>query len=228
MPSGAVSPAEVFAVLRTTYPDAECELDFSTPLELLVATVLSAQSTDVRVNLVTPALFARYPSAADYAGAQVDELEGLIRSTGFFRQKAASLIGIGAALVERFDGVVPPDRDALVSLPGVGRKTANVVLGHAFGIPGVTPDTHVMRVSRRLGFTSATKPDQVETDLTTLFDEADLTVLSDTLIFHGRRCCHAKKPACGACPVADDCPSFGEGPTDPAEAAKLIKSGEAA
>ncbi len=223
MPDQLNDPQAVFAALRETYPDAECELDFTTPLELLMATVLSAQSTDVRVNMVTPALFARCPTALDYAQADAAELEDVIRSTGFFRRKAEALIGIGQALVEQFDGDVPADQDALVTLPGVGRKTANVVLGHAYGIPGITPDTHVMRVSRRLGFTTETDPDKVEQDLMALFDEPTWTVLSDTLIFHGRRCCHAKKPACGACPVAAMCPSFGEGPTDPVEAAKLIK-----
>lgn len=217
--------AEQLAQLVATYPDADCELDFSTPLELLVATVLSAQSTDVGVNKVTPMLFAHYPDARSYAEADRAELEELIHPTGFFRNKAAALMGIGRVLVDDFEGVVPSSLADLVTLPGVGRKTANVVLGHAFGIPGVTPDTHVMRVARRLGWTASTKPDGVEADLSALFAQPLWTRVSDTLIFHGRRCCHAKKPACGACPVAATCPSFGIGPTAPDEAKALVKDG---
>lgn len=217
------TPPQVLEVLIGAYPDARCELDFADPLQLLVATVLSAQSTDVGVNRVTPALFARYPDAAHYAGADRAELEELIRPTGFFRNKAAALIGIGEALVEHFGGVVPDRLEDLVTLPGVGRKTANVVLGHAFGIPGITADTHVIRVAGRLGWTASSRPEQVEQDLDRLFEPVLWTRLSDTLIFHGRRCCHARRPACGACPVAGDCPSFGIGPTDPAEASRLVK-----
>ncbi len=208
--------------LALTYPDARCELDFTTPLELVVATILSAQCTDRRVNLVTPTLFARYPDAAAYAGADRAELEELIRPTGFFRNKSSSLIGLGQALVERYDGEVPGRLEDLVTLPGVGRKTANVVLGDAFGVPGITVDTHVGRLARRFGWTEETDPDKVETAVGALFPRGEWTPLSHRVIWHGRRCCHAKKPACGACPLARMCPSFGTGPTDPVEAAALV------
>jgi len=209
-------------VLAETYPDAHCELDFATPLELLVATILSAQSTDRRVNGVTPALFARYPDAAAYAAADRDELEELIRPTGFFRAKTSSLIGLGQALCERYDGEVPGRLKDLVTLPGVGRKTANVVLGNAFGVPGITVDTHLGRLARRFGWTLETDPDKVEAEIATLIPRRDWTMMSHRVIFHGRRCCHARKPACGACPLARMCPSYGEGPTDPDAAAKLL------
>jgi endonuclease III len=211
--------------LAERYPDARCELDFRSPLELLVATVLSAQTTDVRVNLVTPALFARYPDAWAYASADRAELEEMIRSTGFFRAKAESLMGLGRALVERFDGQVPPRLDDLVTLPGVGRKTANVVLGNAFGIPGITVDTHVGRLARRLGWTAEEDPVKVEHAVGALVERREWTMLSHRLILHGRRTCFAKKPACGACPVARDCPSFGLGETDPVRAAAMVKPG---
>jgi endonuclease III len=210
-------------VLAARYPDAHIELDFSTPLELLVATILSAQSTDVRINLTTPALFARYRCAADYAGADRAELEDMLRPTGFFRAKTDSLIRLGQALVERFDGEVPPRMADLVTLPGVGRKTANVVLGNAFGIPGIAVDTHVIRLSGRLGFTTSTDPVTIEQDLYGLFPKAEWTMLNHRLIFHGRRTCHARKAACGACPVAAWCPSYGIGETDPVAARKLVK-----
>lgn len=210
--------------LARQYPDVHCELDFTTPLELLVATVLSAQSTDRRVNSVTPALFTRYRTAADYAAADREELERIIAPTGFFRQKAATLQGIGQALCDRFGGEVPDDLDALVTLPGVGRKTANVVLGEAFGVPGITVDTHLLRLARRFGWTSQTDPVKVERDLMELFPKKDWTPMSQLVIWHGRRRCHARKPACGACTVAKWCPAFGEGPTDPQEAAALVKA----
>ena len=209
-------------VLADTYPDAHCELDFTTPLELLVATILSAQSTDRRVNGVTPTLFARFPDAAAYASADRDELEELIRPTGFFRAKTSSLIGLGQALCERYDGEVPGRLKDLVTLPGVGRKTANVVLGNAFGVPGITVDTHLGRLARRFGWTLETDPDKVEAEIATLIPRRDWTMMSHRVIFHGRRCCHARKPACGACPLARMCPSYGEGPTDPDIAAKLL------
>ncbi|WP_341729141.1 endonuclease III [Brooklawnia sp.] len=215
---------DVFESLRAVYPDARCELDFSGPFQLLVATVLSAQSTDLGVNKVTPALFTRWPGPEALAEADRGELEEVIRPTGFFRNKAASLQGLSRQIVDEYDGQVPVEIADLVKLPGVGRKTANVVRGHAFGLPAITTDTHVMRVSRRLGWTASAKPEVVETDLQRLFDSADWTTLSDTLIFHGRRCCHAKKPACGACVVAGQCPSFGVGPTDPDVARSLVKS----
>ena len=211
-------------LLAERYPDARCELDFADPLQLLVATVLSAQSTDRRVNAVTPVLFARYPDAAALAAAVPAELEEVIRPTGFFRTKADSLVRIGAALVERFDGQVPGRLEDLVTLPGVGRKTANVVLGDAFGVPGITVDTHVGRVSGRLGWTSLTDPVKVEADLAALFPRTEWTILSHRLIFHGRRTCHARRPACGACPVARLCPAFGEGETDPVLAQTLVRT----
>jgi endonuclease-3 len=217
----------MYRTLVEAFPDAHCELDFTTPLELLVAVVLSAQTTDVRVNLTTPALFARYRTAADYAGADRAELEELIRPTGFYRNKAAALIGLGAALVERFDGEVPGHQRDLVTLPGVGRKTANVVLGDAFGVPGITVDTHFGRLARRFGWTEEEDPVKVESAIGELIPRKDWTLLSHRLIFHGRRVCHSRTPACGACVLARDCPSYGLGPTEFAPAAKLVKGEEA-
>lgn len=205
------------------YPDAHCELDFETPLQLLEATVLSAQCTDARVNMVTPELFARYPDAPSLAAADRDDLETIIRSTGFYRAKANSLIGLAQALCDRFGGQVPARLDDLVTLPGVGRKTANVVLGNAFGIPGITVDTHVGRLARRLGWTEEDDPVKVEADIARLIPRAEWTMMCHRLIWHGRRLCHARKPACGACPVARWCPSFGAGPTDPEVASRLVK-----
>ena len=201
--------------LGILHPDARCALNFTTPLELLVATILSAQTTDKRVNETTPALFARYPDAAAYAAADRAEMEELLKPLGFFRAKTQSLLGLGAALVERHKGEVPKRLDQLVQLPGVGRKTANVVLGHAFDIPGITVDTHVGRLARRMQLTSNDDPVKVETDLAALVPRKEWTIMSDRLIFHGRRICHSRKPACGACGVSRDCPSFGLGPTDP-------------
>jgi endonuclease III len=210
--------------LADVYPDAHCELDFSTPLELSVATILSAQSTDKGVNLVTPTLFRRYPDAAAYAAADRAELEELIHSTGFFRNKTTTLIKLGQQLVERFDGEVPGNLKDLVSLPGFGRKTANVVLGNAFDVPGITVDTHFGRLVRRWRWTDETDPVKVEHAVAELIPKKEWTMLSHRVIWHGRRRCHARKPACGACPIARLCPSFGEGPTDPEQAAKLVKS----
>lgn len=215
-------------ILGETYPDAHCELDFETPLQLLVATILSAQCTDARVNMVTPALFRRYPTAADFAGADRTELETMIQSTGFFRAKANSLMGLGQALTDRFGGEVPARLKDLVTLPGVGRKTANVVLGNAFDVPGITVDTHFGRLSRRFGWTAQEDPDKVEADVGALFPKREWTILSHRLIWHGRRICHARKPACGACPVAALCPSFGIGELDAAKAAALVKTGPVA
>ncbi|MGH3520027.1 MAG: endonuclease III [Haloechinothrix sp.] len=212
--------------LGEAYPEAHCELDFSTPLDLLVAVILSAQCTDKRVNEVTPALFKRYPTAADYAGAERAELEEHIRPTGFYRNKASSLLGLGAALVERFDGAVPGTLDDLVTLPGVGRKTANVVLGEAFDVPGITVDTHFGRLVRRWGWTELDDPVKVENAIGELIPRKEWTALSHRVIFHGRRVCHARKPACGACPLAKDCPSFGAGPTEFAEASALVRGPE--
>lgn len=213
--------------LAVAYPDAHCELNFSNPLELLVATILSAQCTDVRVNMVTPALFARYPTAADYASANRAELEGLIASTGFFRNKAANIIGMAQTVVGKFDGKVPNRLDDLITLPGVGRKTANVVLGNAFGVPGITVDTHMGRLARRFGWTTHEDPVKVEFDIMDLIPRQEWTLLSHRVIFHGRRICFARRPACGVCPIQKLCPSFGEGPTDPDVAAKLVKQAPA-
>jgi endonuclease-3 len=210
--------------LARMYPDAHCELDFSNPLELAVATILSAQCTDKRVNEVTPAVFRKYPHAADYAAADRAELEELVRPTGFFRNKTSSLIGLGAALVGRFDGQVPNTLAELVTLPGFGRKTANVVLGNAFDVPGITVDTHFGRLVRRWRWTSETDPVKVEAAVGALIPKSEWTILSHRVIWHGRRVCHARKPACGACALARLCPSFGEGPTDPVVAAKLVRS----
>jgi endonuclease III len=215
----------IYRELAAVYPDAHTELNFTTPLELLVATILSAQSTDKGVNLVTPTLFARYPTAADYAAADRDEMEKIIKSTGFFRAKTTSLIGLGQALCDRFGGEVPRRMRDLVTLPGVGRKTANVVLGNAFGVPGITVDTHFGRLARRFGWTTSTDPDKVEQEVGALFPRKDWTYLSHLLIWHGRRVCHSRRPACGACVVAGLCPSFGEGPTDPEVARKLVRPG---
>jgi len=212
-------------VLATTYPDARCELDFDNAFELLVVTVLSAQTTDKRVNSVRPTLFATYPDAAAMAGAERARLETIIGPTGFFRAKTESLLKLSQALVERYDGQVPATLEELVALPGVGRKTANVVLGNAFGVPGITVDTHFGRLSRRFGFTEETDPVKAEHEVGALFPKKDWVMLSHHLIWHGRRICHARNPACGACPVAQWCPAYGEGPTDPVTAAKLVRTG---
>ncbi|MEY5145382.1 MAG: hypothetical protein RL745_751 [Actinomycetota bacterium] len=214
----------IYRRLQREYPDAHCELDFSSPLQLLVATMLSAQCTDKRVNMVTPALFRRYPTAGAFAGAKQSELEDSIRSTGFFRTKATNIIAMAQTLCEEFGGEVPADLDALVQLPGVGRKTANVVLGNAFAIPGLTVDTHFGRLVRRFGWTNQVDPVKVEREVAQLIPQSEWTNLSHQLIWHGRRCCHARKPACGACVLADVCPAFGTGPTDPAQARALLKS----
>jgi endonuclease-3 len=213
---------KVDRVLAETYPDARSELDFENPFQLLVVTVLSAQTTDRRVNAVSPTLFAAYPDARAMAAAERERLEQIVASTGFFRAKTESLLKLSAALVERHGGEVPPRLADLVELPGVGRKTANVVLGNAFGIPGITVDTHVGRLSRRLGWTEETDPVKAEHAIGALFPKKDWTMLSHHLIWHGRRVCHARKPACGACTVARWCPSYGEGPTDPGQAAALV------
>jgi endonuclease-3 len=213
--------------LAEAFPHAHCELDFTSPLELTVATILSAQSTDKRVNLTTPAVFTRYPTALAYAQADRAELEDLIHPTGFFRNKAASLIGLGQALMERFGGEVPATMAELVTLPGVGRKTANVILGNAFGVPGITVDTHFGRLVRRWRWTAEEDPVKVEHAVGALIERREWTLLSHRVIFHGRRVCHARKPACGVCLLAKDCPSFGLGPTEPQLAAALVQGPEA-
>ncbi|MDP9852191.1 endonuclease III [Corynebacterium lowii] len=195
--------------LAQAYPDAHCELVHSNPLELTVATVLSAQCTDERVNKVTPALFECFRSAEDYARASEEEVAEYIRSTGLYRSKARNLVGMGQALVGRFGGEVPGNMKDLVSLPGVGRKTALVVLGNAFGVPGMAVDTHVGRLARRMGLTEQKDPLKVERDLTELIERPEWTMFSHRMIFHGRRVCKARTPLCGQCPVVADCPSRG-------------------
>jgi endonuclease-3 len=211
-------------ILAETYPDATIELDFETPWQLLVVTVLSAQTTDKRVNAVSPTLFARYPGPAELAAAPREEVEAIIAPTGFFRAKTESIMKIAAAVMDRYDGEVPGKMADLVTLPGVGRKTANVVLGNGFGVPGITVDTHVNRLTRRFRWTAETDPVKIEHEVGGLFPRKDWTMLSHHLIWHGRRCCHARNPACGACPVARLCPSFGEGPTDPVKAQRLLRT----
>lgn len=209
--------------LTVAFPEVWCELDFRNPLELSVATILSAQCTDARVNQVTPALFARYRTAADYATADREELEALIRPTGFYRNKARSLQGLGAALVERHGGHVPATMDELVALPGFGRKTANVVLGNAFGTPGLTVDTHFQRLTHRWRWTAANNPDAIEREVAQLLPRSMWTDTSHRIIWFGRRVCHARKAACGACLLRRDCPSAGQvGPLEPQLAAPLV------
>ncbi|HEY0933267.1 MAG TPA: endonuclease III [Trebonia sp.] len=212
-------------MLAQLYPEAHCELDFENAFQLLVATVLSAQTTDKRVNLTTPALFAKYPSPEDLAAANPEDVAEILRPTGFFNAKTKSVIGLSAALCERFDGAVPRTLEEMITLPGVGRKTANVVLGNAFGIPGITVDTHFGRLSRRFGWTTSEDPVKVEAEVGELVPKSDWVLLSHRLIWHGRRICHSRKPACGACPLAGLCPSFGLGPMDEASAEKLVKAG---
>lgn len=213
----------IHRTLAELYPEAHCELTHDGPFQLLVATVLSAQTTDVRVNAVTPTLFAHYPDATTLAEADLEHVEQLVHSTGFYRAKAKSIVGLAAALVHNFDGEVPNTLDQLVTLPGVGRKTANVVLGNSFGVPGLTIDTHFGRIARRLAWTTADDPNHVEQDIAELFPRKEWTELSHRIIFHGRRVCHSRKPACGACPVSHDCPSLEMGELDPIKAEKLVK-----
>lgn len=209
--------------LAEVYPYAHPELDFENPFQLVIATVLSAQTTDLRVNQTTPALFAKYPTPEDLAAANPEEVEEILRPTGFFRAKTKSVIGLSKALVEDFGGEVPGRLEDLVKLPGVGRKTAFVVLGNAFGRPGITVDTHFQRLVRRWQWTDETEPDKIEAAVGALFPKSEWTMLSHHVIFHGRRICHARKPACGACPIAPLCPAYGEGETDPEKARKLLK-----
>lgn len=209
--------------LAEIYPYAHPELDFENPFQLLVATVLSAQTTDLRVNQTTPALFTKYPTPEDLAAANPEEVEEILRPTGFFRAKTRSVIGLSKALTEEFGGEVPGRLEDLVKLPGVGRKTAFVVLGNAFGRPGITVDTHFQRLVRRWQWTAEKDPDKIEAAVGALFPKSDWTMLSHHVIFHGRRICHARKPACGACPLAPLCPAYGEGETDSEKAQKLLK-----
>jgi endonuclease-3 len=214
----------IYRILTKTYPDIRCELNFTNPLELIVAVVLSAQCTDKRVNQITPPLFKKYKSARDYAKAPLPEIEEFIYSAGFYRAKARHLKGLGAKLVEDFGGEVPSTLDELITLPGVGRKTANVVLGHAFGIPGITVDTHFGRLARRFHWSQSMDPVKVEFEVGALIPEKEWTNLSQRMIWHGRRICHSRKPACGACPLVKICPSVGIGEMDPAKAALLVKT----
>jgi endonuclease-3 len=214
----------IYRILTKTYPEVRCELDFENPLQLIVAVVLSAQCTDKRVNAITPALFKKYKSAKDYAKAPLPEIEQFIYSAGFYHAKARHLKGLGRKIVEEFGGEVPATIEELVSLPGVGRKTANVVLGHAFGIPGITVDTHFGRLSRRFEWSSSMDPVKVEQEVGLLIPEKEWTNLSQRMIWHGRRICHSRKPACGACPLAKICPSVGIGEMDKAKAKLLLKS----
>src|SRR5262245_2688480 len=195
--------------LAKLYPDAHCALDYKNPLQLLVATVLSAQCTDVRVNLVTPGLFARYPNAKAFAGADPSELETAIQSTGFFRNKARNIIECCNQIIARYAGRVPGTMEELVGLPGVGRKTANVILGNAFNVPGITVDTHVSRLSRRMGLTTETDPDKIERDLMKLIPKKEWTMFSHRMIFHGRQVCYARKPKCDECILNQVCPKIG-------------------
>ena len=214
----------VYRILSKTYPEIRCELDFKNPLELIVATVLSAQCTDKRVNTITPALFKKYKTAKAYAGADIHQLEEMVFQTGFYRAKARHIKGIGMKLLEDFNGEVPSTLEELITLPGVGRKTANVVLGHAFDIPGITVDTHFGRLSRRFGWTKEMDPVKVERIVGELIPQKEWTNLSQRMIWHGRRICHSRKPACGACPVAKMCPSVGIGEMDVAKAKLLVKT----
>jgi len=205
----ASSARSIYRILTKEYPDARCELDFNSPLELLVATVLSAQCTDKRVNSVTPILFKTFPTLEMLAGAKLSKVEEIIYSTGFYRSKAKNIKELANKILNDFGGEVPNDLAQLVTLPGVGRKTANVVLGNAFGVPGLTVDTHFGRLSRRFGWSDQTDPVKVENDVAKLIPEKEWTLLSHKLIWHGRRICHSRKPECGICPLAKLCPSAG-------------------
>lgn len=214
----------IYRILSKTYPNVRCELDFKSPLQLIVAVVLSAQCTDKRINQITPALFKKYKTAKDYARAPLAEIEEYIFSAGFYHAKARHLKGLGTKLVEEFNGQVPDTLEELITLPGVGRKTANVVLGHAFDTPGITVDTHFGRLSRRFEWTKSEDPVKVEFEVGELIPQKEWTNLSQRMIWHGRRICHSRKPACGACPVAKICPSVGIGEMDPSKAKLLVKT----
>jgi endonuclease-3 len=218
-----VRAAKMYRVLTKSYPNVRCELDFKNPFQLLVATVLSAQCTDKRVNQTTPALFKKYKSIKKMASADIDDIEKLVKSTGFFRAKAKNIKSLSKKILNDFDGQVPERLEDLITLPGVGRKTANVVLGHAFNTPGITVDTHFGRLSRRFGWSKSNDPVKVEFEVGDLIPQKEWTNLSQRLIWHGRRVCHSRKPACGACSLSKLCPSFGIGEMDPIKARKLVK-----
>jgi endonuclease-3 len=223
LPEKKVRAKAIYRQLTKSYPNVRCELDYNSAFQLLVATVLSAQCTDKRVNQTTPALFKKYSNPKKMAMADLKDIQKLVKSTGFFRAKAKNIKGLSNIIVEQFDSNVPGNLNDLTTLPGVGRKTANVVLGHAFGIPGITVDTHFGRLSRRFGWSKQNDPVKVEFEVGELIPEKEWTNLSQRMIWHGRRVCHARKPACGACPLAKLCPSYGIGEIDPIKAKRLVK-----
>jgi endonuclease III len=223
LPEKKVRAKAIYRQLTKSYPNVRCELDYNSAFQLLVATVLSAQCTDKRVNQTTPALFKKYPNPKKMAKADLKDIQRLVKSTGFFRAKAKNIKGLSNKIMEEFDGDVPTNLADLITLPGVGRKTANVVLGHAFGIPGITVDTHFGRLSRRFGWSKQSDPVKVEFEVGELIPEKEWTNLSQRMIWHGRRVCHSRKPACGACPLAKLCASYGIGEVDPIKAKRLVK-----
>jgi endonuclease-3 len=223
LPEKKVRAKAIYRQLTKSYPNVKCELDYNSAFQLLVATVLSAQCTDKRVNQTTPALFKKYPNPKKMSKADLNDIQRLVKSTGFFRAKAKNIKGLSNKIMEDFDGDVPSNLEDLITLPGVGRKTANVVLGHAFGIPGITVDTHFGRLSRRFGWSKQSNPVKVEFEVGELIPEKEWTNLSQRMIWHGRRVCHSRKPACGACPLAKLCPSYGIGEVDPLKAKRLVK-----
>jgi endonuclease-3 len=223
LPEKKVRAKVIYRQLSKNYPNVRCELDYKNAFQLLVATVLSAQCTDKRVNQTTPALFKKYPNPQKMAKADLRDIQNLVKSTGFFRAKAKNIKGLSNKIMEEFDGKVPSNLEDLITLPGVGRKTANVVLGHAFGIPGITVDTHFGRLSRRFGWSKQNNPVKVEFEVGELIPQREWTNLSQRMIWHGRRVCHSRKPACGACALAKLCPSYGIGEVDPVKAKRLVK-----
>ena len=223
MPEKKVKAKVIYRQLSKNYPNVKCELDYKNAFQLLVATVLSAQCTDKRVNQTTPALFKKYPNPQKMAKADLKDIQSLVKSTGFFRAKAKNIKGLSNKIMEEFNGMVPSNLEDLITLPGVGRKTANVVLGHAFGIPGITVDTHFGRLSRRFGWSKQNNPVKVEFEVGELIPQKEWTNLSQRMIWHGRRVCHSRKPACGACALAKLCPSYGIGEVDPIKAKRMVK-----
>jgi endonuclease-3 len=223
LPEKKVRAKVIYRQLSKNYPNVRCELDYKNAFQLLVATVLSAQCTDKRVNQTTPALFKKYPNPQKMAKAELRDIQKLVKSTGFFRAKAKNIKGLSNIIAEQFDGNVPSNLEDLITLPGVGRKTANVVLGHAFGIPGITADTHFGRLSRRFGWSKQNNPVKVEFEVGELIPQKEWTNLSQRMIWHGRRVCHSRKPACGACALAKLCPSYGIGEVDPIKAKRMVK-----
>ena len=223
LPEKKVRAKVIYRQLSKSYPNVRCELDYKNAFQLLVATVLSAQCTDKRVNQTTPALFKKYPNPQKMAEANLRDIQNLVKPTGFFRAKAKNIKSLSSIIVEQFDGNVPSNLEDLITLPGVGRKTANVVLGHAFGIPGITVDTHFGRLSRRFGWSKQNNPVKVEFEVGELIPQKEWTNLSQRMIWHGRRVCHSRKPACGACALAKLCPSYGIGEVDPVKAKRMVK-----